>query len=680
MITPIILGLLGLLTIYAGFRAATDVQRLVSPQGCRMSWMSPSYVLESEFNTSWTPLASRYSLWLYREVGWEPSQAMGLPVLFIPGSAGSSHQVRSIASSAARQYFSSPFVVSAEFTGGAKPLDFYAVEFNEDFSAFHGKTLDAEIAYTSAAVSYILSRYRPGTQIIVMGHSMGGIVGAALLPSDNIKALITMSTPHTLAPARFDPGIMEIYNRTLSVVRGEEQGQTPILSICGGAADGMIPSEACILPPGNWLEGGPGNTSYRRSVFTSALEGAWTGVGHREMVWCHQVRWRIARAALELGATHSVDESARALDRWLRDGSVLPPPDRDSVQDLVLGETEYEALPGNMRLVLNRPLGKRTYLMPIPSTAEEDGTGKFVLYVSQGKVLNIAPRHTLGLHVSVHLCAGRDADATVLCKSLAPTSLRLLPALIPDKLSPVPDEGADESEGVVFFEAEVPHGREGWVGVTIDAGDDGSGWVAGGFDQAPNVEINLGLGDVLFGAVKIPLPRSDHVGSKMEIRFPRLPSIALLAYRLVPKVVEIPSCTAPLFSPLLVHTSEPSEIHYYRLISDHPIFLHTHSYGPYINRKPIAPRGLNLTVHSAGPSCQDVTEVNLSVDWWVSAGRMATRYPTLILGWCIGIVCFMVYHSMRLDGQQLSVGESLVFFFAVSDGCIHGGSRDYWGL
>lgn len=39
-----------------------------------MSWMSPSYVLQSEFNASWTPLASRYSLLLYREVGWEPTQ------------------------------------------------------------------------------------------------------------------------------------------------------------------------------------------------------------------------------------------------------------------------------------------------------------------------------------------------------------------------------------------------------------------------------------------------------------------------------------------------------------------------------------------------------------------------------------------------------------------------------
>ena len=36
-----------------------------------MSWMSPSYLLQSGFDRTWSPLASRYSLWLYREVGWE---------------------------------------------------------------------------------------------------------------------------------------------------------------------------------------------------------------------------------------------------------------------------------------------------------------------------------------------------------------------------------------------------------------------------------------------------------------------------------------------------------------------------------------------------------------------------------------------------------------------------------
>ena len=39
-----------------------------------MSYMSPSYLIQSQFDTSWTPLAKRYSLLLYREVGWEDDQ------------------------------------------------------------------------------------------------------------------------------------------------------------------------------------------------------------------------------------------------------------------------------------------------------------------------------------------------------------------------------------------------------------------------------------------------------------------------------------------------------------------------------------------------------------------------------------------------------------------------------
>lgn len=66
-----ILALFSLVSIGLLYLSGNDVVDTLSPQGCRMSWMSPSYVLQSGFNTSWTPLAKRYSLWLYREVGWE---------------------------------------------------------------------------------------------------------------------------------------------------------------------------------------------------------------------------------------------------------------------------------------------------------------------------------------------------------------------------------------------------------------------------------------------------------------------------------------------------------------------------------------------------------------------------------------------------------------------------------
>jgi glycosylphosphatidylinositol deacylase len=65
--------------------------------------------------------------------------------------------------------------------------------------------------------------------------------------------------------------------------------------------------------------------------------------------------------------------------------------------------------------------------------------------------------------------------AAVPCDTLAPASPKLL-ASIPGRPFPVPDEGSGrENEGIVFFDTEVPQGAESWVGVTVDAGDDGIG-------------------------------------------------------------------------------------------------------------------------------------------------------------------------------------------------------------
>lgn len=73
-LTTGLLGLSSLLTLLLFFLASFDVSRTLSPQGCRMSWMSPSYVLQTGFSAAWSPLARRYTLWLYREVGWDSMQ------------------------------------------------------------------------------------------------------------------------------------------------------------------------------------------------------------------------------------------------------------------------------------------------------------------------------------------------------------------------------------------------------------------------------------------------------------------------------------------------------------------------------------------------------------------------------------------------------------------------------
>jgi GPI inositol-deacylase len=247
----------------------------------------------------------------------------------------------------------------------------------------------------------------------------------------------------------------------------------------------MIPSESCVLPAI------PSNTTkeiFRQTVFTSALEGSWTGVGHREMVWCHQVRWRVARAALELGGSPSKQAIATILDRWLRDGSHFPSAIRVSQKDLSLADiASYETLPTGTNLVLQKPQGSRTYLFPIPSSISPS---KFILYVSQGSIPPVSPQTPDSLRASVYFCNRRTAPESSaqvhltppLCTTMSPSVLKLIPSPIPGKPFPIPDEGSDESEGVVLFEVDVhPSDTENkWVAVSIQDAS-GVGWVIGGF-------------------------------------------------------------------------------------------------------------------------------------------------------------------------------------------------------
>ena len=348
-----------------------------------------------------------------------------------------------------------------------------SVKYNEDFSAFHGPTLDVEREYASRAISYILSLYPRGTSVIVMGHSMGGIVATSLLPSPNISAVITMSTPHKIPPARFDRRIATIYDHNQAALTTAD---TPILSLCGGASDLMVPSESCVLPePANENE-------YRRTVFTSALEGCWTGVGHQVMVWCHQVRWRVARAALELGVASSMERGS-ILDRWLRDGRSLPPA-LQYPTPLNLTQESYVVLPPGPFVLRNLRQPKAVYLEPIP---EASSPTKFVAYVSEGSVLSMAPHHAFSLSVSFYLCSSPAGDPysssfRPICEDWHPTTLKLIPTASLGKPFPVPHEGVDESEGVVVFEAILPESssEHRWVAIKYSTNEE-RGWISGGF-------------------------------------------------------------------------------------------------------------------------------------------------------------------------------------------------------
>lgn len=405
-------------------------------------------------------------------------------MLFIPGNAGSAHQIRSIASSATRQYYSSPSYMNPYFTSrGLRPLDFFAVDFNEDLSAFHGPTLESEISYSGAAITFILSKYPPETKVIVMGHSMGGIVAISLLAllNSNISTVITMSTPHSVPPARFDSRMGAIYAEVQGRIAHDS---TPILSVCGGITDTMIPSEFCSLPAlGN-------DTVIRKTVFSSALEGCWSGVGHREMVWCHQVRWRVARAAIEIGGTNLIAEKAKILDTWFRDGLSLP-----ELSEHPSFEAPYkreETAPKDRPLIIRRPSGTHHYKFPIPPTRDGDVLN-FVMYLSQGTIESVSPAEPLPLKADISICQGEAGTPQQTCERLLPSALKLIPNPDPKQPFPLPrmegipsSGGVDESHGVVVFIASAPRvTSEGDLWISLQVENEGSeGWAVASLEDA----------------------------------------------------------------------------------------------------------------------------------------------------------------------------------------------------
>ena len=72
-------------------------------------------------------------------------------MLFIPGSAGSFRQVRSIAAVTARTE------LAAGISDPARRFDFYSVDCNEEFTALHGVSVLEQAAFLNDAIHHLLT-------------------------------------------------------------------------------------------------------------------------------------------------------------------------------------------------------------------------------------------------------------------------------------------------------------------------------------------------------------------------------------------------------------------------------------------------------------------------------------------------------------------------------------------
>jgi glycosylphosphatidylinositol deacylase len=361
-----------------------------------------------------------------------------------------------------------------------------SVDFNEALSAFHGPTLLAQSAYVASCVSHILaSAYthlppdqRP-TSVVLLGHSMGGIVAqhaVTRLPDPTtVRTVVTLSTPHQQAPVTTDSSLAQAYSdiATFFSPANALDRQHPacehlLVSLCGGSPDPTLAADACALPEATY---GPLGAL---GVFTSGLIGAWTGVDHEAMVWCHQVRWRVARLLLELGGRDGWRLSAPREDRrrvsaeWLIGAG---PPSESRGEPLAPNDwirLEAEQSAGRFIVPSTAAGSKKTIaLFPLPA-AGEPATFRLITTFA---IASIGPEDASAAHLL--RCSSPTDMAT--CHPLALKTLKLLP---PSPVGGGPfavGEGVDEKDGLVWAEADVV-GDGGWAAVAIDKG---AGWGLG---------------------------------------------------------------------------------------------------------------------------------------------------------------------------------------------------------
>ena len=396
---PILVPLLIVILVPLGaaWRTILSPDFAGGPNRCAMTYMNPAYFPVPGLNASSNE--GNYAVWLYRErggVGLTPDAAMAsvgsgggsgcgtrvwktgrsIPGLFVPGNAGSYRQVRSVASETARrvdarrtshQTSSSPSVPgdTRESAPGNAPvgIDWFALDFNEELSAFHGGLLRRQTAFTSHALAKILETYPPGTPVVIAGHSMGGVVArGALLElgkegaygSSALDAtLITLATPHAYSPAATAPSAARAHRDINDAWIGKRHtrvtSRVAMVSVGGGDADRQV-TRVHAKPPTRWLNAkktkNAKNAKTKNAIHTTAgsIPGASSNVSadHRAIAWCQQVIVPAAETFLDVAAMDDTGDVAARIAlaaSWLGDES---------------GDESAASTGKILRLVLNR--------------------------------------------------------------------------------------------------------------------------------------------------------------------------------------------------------------------------------------------------------------------------------------------------------------------------------------
>ena len=572
-------------------------------------------------------------------------------------------------------------------------MDFFAIDFNEDFTAFHGQTVLDQAEYLNDAVAYILSLYHdprrsqrdPGlpdpSSVILVGHSMGGVVARTMLTMPNyqpnsVNTIVTVSAPHARPPVSFDAESVRTYKRindywrhayTQTWANDNPLWHVTLISIAGGGLDTVIPSDFASL------ESLVPNT-HGFTVFTSAIPDVWTGCDHIQTTWCVQLLKSIVRSLHEIldihraGQTKPRAERMRIFKKWYLTGmedvaekTLLP---KEPSTLLALEDESNSVLALGERLVVRgfgRTKKPKTHLLPIPQQ-RRSGTQFFTL-LSDSRLEspeNPGPLEVLFCSVfplqpgqastlfsmNMDLTGDTSGSTRLACKTMASDVIQL-PASTSTSASPY-----DKVQPFSYLQYRLEDlSDHQFVAVIDKAAESTQGWVIAEFNDANRsiTQTDLGLNRLLASGLHVRLPAQRPLVT--ELKIPALHS-SLLAFNLH---LEKGLCTqnTELFTPLLrQYLDEPHESKYFVNVEAANISLHgVAPFMPPPMRAHAINDGLSLQFWS-DPTCNSTIDVSLKIDIPGSMGKLVMRYRVVFAAFPLVIVALVLRKQFQVYDES----------------------------
>ena len=670
------------------------LSRQLDPKGCDIPWTRPTYIEFKDFDTEHTRFATKYHLYMLRDGSYdEDAKVKGVPILFIPGNAGSFKQGRILAFEALDQFHNGIQQDQQKSKEGATSMDLFAVDFNEDLSAFHGQTVLDQAEYLNDAVSYILSLYHdprrsqrePGlpdpSSVVLVGHSMGGVVARAMLTmpnyqSNSINTIITLSAPHARAPVSFDADMVHTYGSINDYWR-EAYSQkwandnplwhVTLVSIAGGGLDTVIASDFAsiesLVP-----------STHGFTVFTSGIPDVWTGADHLQMTWCVQLMKPIVKSLFKVLDIHRPSQTKPRAERMrifkkllltgMEDIVERTLPEREAFTLLTLEDESIALMPQGQRLVI-RDLGQgkapRAHILPVPpqpSTGRkrftflsdqrlDEAGGSGSLDVLSCSIFPLQPGQSATLFsMNMDLSGSAMGSTRLACKNLAPDVIHL-PASTRQSVFPF-----DKVPPFSYLQYPLDDLMDyQYIAVVDKTLEPTKGWAVAEFNDEQDyiLENSMGIRRLLSSGLDVKLPSERPLS--VEIRIPALSS-SLLAFQLT---LGKQACgnDAELFTPLLRQfITEPHESKFFVNVKAANISLHgVAPFMPPPLRAPALANGLSLQFWS-DPTCNSSINVSLKLDILGSLGKLVMRYRLVFAAFPLLVVALVLQKQFKIYDES----------------------------